>query len=197
MAKNKGERRGKYYTHVEPRLIEIEGWARDGLIDEQIAKNLGVAYSTFRKYRDEHSALSAALKKGKEVVDRQVENAMLKTAMGYAYDETTYVSVEMSQEEYDLIVDVELQKFDKENPNATEDERDLFIMQIPKTKQVIEKVVTKMVKPDTTAQIFWLKNRRPDKWRDKQDIEAKVNHTHNPYQELTVEELKRLAEAGE
>ena len=25
--------------------------------------------------------------------------------------------------------------------------------------------------PDTTAQIFWLKNRRPDRWRDKQDIE--------------------------
>lgn len=23
---------------------------------------------------------------------------------------------------------------------------------------------------DTTAQIFWLKNRRPDKWRDKQDV---------------------------
>lgn len=25
--------------------------------------------------------------------------------------------------------------------------------------------------PDTTAAIFWLKNRRPDLWRDKQDIE--------------------------
>ena len=25
----------------------------------------------------------------------------------------------------------------------------------------------KHIPPDTTAQIFWLKNRRPDRWRDK------------------------------
>ena len=36
---------------------------------------------------------------------------------------------------------------------------------------VVTKVVTKHIVPDTTAQIFWLKNRQPDKWRDKQDIE--------------------------
>lgn len=36
---------------------------------------------------------------------------------------------------------------------------------------VVTKEVTKEVLPDTTAQIFWLKNRRPDRWRDKQDIE--------------------------
>ena len=73
----------KYDTHVKPKMIEIEGWARDGLIDEQIAKNLGVAYSTFRKYRDENKALSAALKRGKEVVDREVENALLDKALGF------------------------------------------------------------------------------------------------------------------
>jgi ATP-dependent Zn protease len=31
--------------------------------------------------------------------------------------------------------------------------------------------VRKYSKPNTTAQIFWLKNRRVDKWRDKQDVE--------------------------
>src|SRR5690606_41175172 len=74
MTKGKGGRKSKYHTHVEPRLKEIEAWARDGLTDEQIAKNLGVAYSTFRKYKDEYPAFSAALKKGKEVVDIEVEN---------------------------------------------------------------------------------------------------------------------------
>lgn len=29
------------------------------------------------------------------------------------------------------------------------------------------KTVTKQVVPDVLAQIFWLKNRRPDKWREK------------------------------
>jgi len=87
MTKGKGGRKSKYHTHVEPRLKEIEAWARNGLTDEQIAKNLGVAYSTFRKYKDEYPAFSAALKKGKEVVDIEVENALLKRALGYEYEE--------------------------------------------------------------------------------------------------------------
>ena len=92
MTKGKGGRKSKYHTHVEPRLKEIEAWARDGLTDEQIAKNLGVAYSTFRKYKDEYPAFSAALKKGKEVVDIEVENALLKRALGYEYEEVkTYI----------------------------------------------------------------------------------------------------------
>lgn len=48
----------------------------------------------------------------------------------------------------------------------------------------VTKVVTKQVIPDTTAQIFWLKNRRPDKWRDKQDVNANVE----------VEDLSALAD---
>ena len=81
--------KSKYETNVLPKLFLIECWARDGLTDEQIAKNLGVAYSSFRKYRDNNVALSAALKKGKEVIDCEVENALLKRAMGYSYTETT------------------------------------------------------------------------------------------------------------
>ena len=81
------KKRGKYYTEVEPRLAEIEGWARQGLIDKQIAKNLGVGYSTFRNYKDIHQALQASLKKGKEVIDIEVENALLKRALGYEYEE--------------------------------------------------------------------------------------------------------------
>lgn len=160
--KNRGGRRGKYYTHVEPKLIEIEGWARDGLIDKQIAQNLGVAYSTFRKYRDEHPALSAALKNGKEVIDRQVENALLKRTLGYSYDEVTRERI-----------------FREE----------LGIHEI-----VVTKIVKKEVNPDTTAQIFWLKNRKPADWRDKKEIDNNVNLTHNPFEELTTEELRKLAE---
>ena len=36
---------------------------------------------------------------------------------------------------------------------------------------VVTKEVTKEVVPDTTAQIFWLKNRKPNEWRDKQNVE--------------------------
>lgn len=80
--------KGKYADWLTPEgLLKIEGWARDGLTDEQIAQNMGIAYSTFRIWRDKFSAISAVLKKGKEVVDRQVENALLKRALGYEYEE--------------------------------------------------------------------------------------------------------------
>ena len=156
------KRRGKYYTHVEPKLIEVEGWARDGLIDKQIAQNLGVAYSTFRKYRDDYPALSAALKNGKEVVDRHVENALLKRALGYSYEEITRERI--------------------------------FREELGVHEMAVTKVVTKEVNPDTTAQIFWLKNRKPTDWRDKKEIDNNVNLTHNPFEELTTEELRKLAE---
>ncbi len=127
---SKKKRKTKYHTHVEPRLFEIECWARDGMIDEDIAKKLGVAYSTFRKYRDDQSALSAALKKGKAVIDYEVENALLKRALGFHYVE------ELASPMGDVVE------------------------------------VTRYEKPDVTAAIFWLKNRKPNTWRNKEQIEV-------------------------
>ena len=89
-------------------------------------------------WKDKYPDISDTLKKGKDVVDRQVENALLKRALGYEYTEVT--------REY-----------------------------IPEVGEVtVTKEVTKQVVPDTTAQIFWLKNRKPDKWRDKQEYEDRT-----------------------
>ena len=101
--------KGKYEKWLkEENLLLLEGWARDGLTDEQIAKNIGITVSTFYEWKKKYSEISESLKKGKEVVDYQVENALLLSALD----------------------------------------------------------------GNTTAQIFWLKNRRPDKWRDKPKDEA-------------------------
>src|SRR5699024_6269537 len=56
------------------------------------------------------------------------------------------------------------------------------------------KKVKKFMKPDTTAQIFWLKNRKPNYWRDKQDLthEGEIE-VKNSFEELSDEELKKLA----
>ena len=100
--------------------------------------------------------ISDALKKGKEVIDRQVENALLKRALGYEYVETT---------------------------------KELTDLGLTVTKQV-----TKQVAPDTTAQIFWLKNRKPQEWRDKKETEVTGNlNVNNPFSDLSVEELRKLA----
>lgn len=152
--------KSKYESIVKPKLIVIEGWARNGLTIEQIAKNLGISKVTFYKYMNEHIELSEHLKKGKEVVDIEVENALLKRALGYKYEEVT-------------------KELLKNKKTGKEELR-------------VTKVVTKEVQPDTTAQIFWLKNRRPEDWRDKKDIEHSGN-IKNPYENLSTEDLLKIA----
>ena len=100
--------KGKYQKWLEPESLQLlEGWARDGLTDEHIAENMGISVSTLYEWKNKYSEISESLKKGKEVVDYEVENALLSSALA----------------------------------------------------------------GNTTAQIFWLKNRRPDKWRDKPHID--------------------------
>lgn len=127
--------RGKFeYWLTEDGLMLLEGWARDGLVDEQIAHNMGIATGTLYDWKKKFYEISEALKKGKEIVDIQVENALLKRALGYEYDE---------------------QRIEKSDKDGT---------------KIIQTV--KHVPGDVTAQIYWLKNRRPDKWRDKPAIDA-------------------------
>jgi hypothetical protein len=124
---------GKYKKWLEPEnLLKLEAWARDGLINEQIAKNMGITRETLRVWSNTFPAISDAIKKGKEVVDIEVENAMVKRALGYEIEEIKTVI--------------------EQEPNGSKKTR-------------IEKV-KKHVAPDVTAQIFWLKNRRRDRWMD-------------------------------
>nr|DAV27953.1 MAG TPA: terminase small subunit [Caudoviricetes sp.] len=128
--------KSKYETDVKPRLVEIEAWKRDGLTDEQICKNLGIVKDTFYKYKEKYTDFSDALKKGKEVADIEVENALFKRAIGYTYKEVT-----------------------KE------------VKDIDGKKSTFIKEVTKVVPGDVAAQIFWLKNRKSNNWKDKRENE--------------------------
>ncbi len=84
--------RGKYQEWLtDEGLLRLEAWARDGLTDEQIAKNMGISRSTLNEWKKKYSDISDTLKRGKEIVDTQVENALLKRALGYKYTETKTV----------------------------------------------------------------------------------------------------------
>ena len=108
--------KGKYeYWLTEDGLTLLEGWARDGLTDEQLAHNCGITAATLYEWKNRFPEISEALKKGKEVVDYEVENALLNKALS----------------------------------------------------------------GDITASIFWLKNRRPDKWRDKPPQDTGQEKTNN------------------
>lgn len=76
--------KGKYAEWLEKdNLIRLEGWARDGLTDEQIAHNMGINTSTLYDWKNKYSEIRETLKKTKEIVDMEVENALLKSAHGY------------------------------------------------------------------------------------------------------------------
>lgn len=143
----------------QDKLTLLEGWARNGLTDEQIANNIGISRSTLFEWRKNNQDISNALKKGKEVVDIEVENALLKRALGYTYKEVTKEQVK--------------------NPTTGQYE------------MMITKEVTKEVQPDTTAQIFWLKNRRKQQWRDK--IEHDVDNTEVTKLDELLKEIKKDA----
>ena len=115
------------------KLLLLEDWARQGLFDAQIAKNMGISEATLYRYKANHPEIKEALRKGKEVVDIEVENAMLKRALGYT-------------------ITINEQKVDKDG-YVHDLKRDVHIP------------------GDVTAQIFWLKNRRRQQWRDKVEVE--------------------------
>ena len=131
-------RKGKYHEWItEDGLTKLRGWARDGLIDTQIAHNIGIAVGTLYDWKNRYPELDEALKQGKEVIDIQVENALLKRALGYEYEETKQII-----------------------------EKD----EMGKDRKRVEKI-GKVALPDTTAQIFWLKNRKPEQWRDRHNVD--------------------------
>lgn len=68
-------------------LLELESWARDGLTDEQIANNIGIARTTLYDWKNKYKDIADALKKGKRPVDVEVENTLLRVIHGYEYEE--------------------------------------------------------------------------------------------------------------
>lgn len=145
----------KYEKWLESdNLILLEGWARDGLSREQIAHNMGINRKTLAEWEKKYTPISNTLKKGREVVDLEVENALLKRALGCKQKKK--VTIEKITEK------------GKEIETKTEE------IELP---------------GDTTAQIFWLKNRRPDKWKDrpKSDIDTME-------QEVRIEQMKTVIE---
>ena len=133
---------GKYNEWRTPDgLTLLRGWARNGLSNEQIAHNIGIAPQTLYEWVKKYPDIGEAIKKNKEVVDIEVENALHKRAIGYSYDEVTR----------------------ERRVNKATGEEEL----------VITKRITKHMPADVAAQIFWLKNRRPEYWRDR--IEQKVD----------------------
>lgn len=121
-------------------LLTLEGWARDGLNDEQIAHNIGIATGTLYEWKNRFPELAEAIKKGKRPVDVQVENALYRSALGFK--QTIRKPIKLRRKDGSEYIGY--------------GEEEIY------------------VPPNITAQIFWLKNRKPEFWRDKPVAPVKV-----------------------
>ena len=112
------------YAKIAKKMCEL------GATDFDIVEALGIARSTFYKWRNDHKPFSDALKVGKTVSDDRVEMSLYRKAVGFEYE-----AVKIFQFQGEEVI-------------------------VP---------YTEVVAPDTTAAIFWLKNRKPDQYRANPD----------------------------
>lgn len=82
-------RKGKYAEwFTEEGLKIVRGWARDGYSDVQIAKNIGISCSTYYDWKTRNPEFSEAIKRGRAPVIVDLEDALYRAGMGFAYKET-------------------------------------------------------------------------------------------------------------
>ena len=138
--KKQGGRKSAYAEKVLPKLELVEGWARDGLSEKDIAHNLGIALSTLSEYKKKFSEFSEAIKKGKEISDYIAENRLFKKVCGFS---------KMIKKPFKVktpVIKNGIKIADKEEIVTVEEE-----VYFP---------------PDLGAIVFYLKNRLPEKWSD-------------------------------
>ena len=114
-----------------------------GADDKALAEFFKVGEKTINNWKKAYPAFLGAVKTGKDIFDSEkVEASLLKRAIGYKYDEIHKEAVYVQRDGLRIY----------EEAYQT-------------------RIITKEVAPDVTAQIFWLKNRQKNRWRDRQEVE--------------------------
>lgn len=168
-ATNKGGRPTAY----DPKFVAIAGrlCSEKGYTDKNLAAHFKVSESTINSWKSRFPEFLESLKKGKDEFDSQVvEQSLLKSATGYIYVETTR----------------EPSKGDEFGEGGEADTQTLMVT----------KTVRKHISGDVTAQIFWLKNRKPARWSDKKEIDHRVAIDDELSDEDIFQILKRAREVG-
>lgn len=150
----------------EENLKKLTEWGKLGLLDTQIAKNMGISIASYYIYKKKFPEIQEAINEGKQVVDLEVENALLKKCFGYSV--TVKKTFKVRNVKYN-----ELGKKIEENEELVEGTDEVY------------------VPADTTAQIFWLKNRKPKEWREKVQVENENENQTTVINDL-VEALKNV-----
>lgn len=153
--------KSKYESHVAPYLDKIALWAEKGASQAEIAKKLKLAVSTFKLYLSKgekgeapYTDLSDCFRRACEAPDDEVEASLYKLCNGYNAPVAKNFKVK------EVIYDPDTGRKIKE----------------------VEKLVVGIdevhVQANVTAQMFWLANRRSDRWKYKPQ-ETESTETEN------------------
>lgn len=115
-----------------------------GATDAQLANFFNVCVATINNWKNDFPEFLDSVKKGKEIADAKVARMLFDRATGAVIKTQQAIKIKDSQ-------------FNSEGRKVSEEER----------IEVVDLV--QEVPPDTTAAIFWLKNRNPEMWRDKRE----------------------------
>ena len=134
--------RNKYDSHVAPFLDKIAKWAEQGASQSEIAGKLHLAVSTFKLYLSKGEKGEAPYSDLTDCFRKAVEvpDDNVEAAM---YKRACGISYD--ERTYELVKDAETGEFVERC-----------------TKRVV-----KFIPPDPTSCMFWLANRRPDRWKYK------------------------------
>lgn len=157
------------WVENEENLVVLTAWARAGLTDEEISRQIGISRSTLAEWKKKFTQIREALSTGKEFADRLVENSLFKMTQGFFVKETKGLKVK--NVEYDPETGKRLSE--KENVVMVEERH--------------------YIEPDFKAVAFWLKNRKPDIWKEKV-VENAVDEEGTGIVILTTEEARQLSE---
>ncbi len=156
----------KEWAENEKNLTVLSAWARAGMTDEQIAKQIGISRSTFAEWKKKHDSIREAVEQGSEFADRLVENSLYQMTQGFKV--TVRKAFKVKDVEY------ENGKRVKETERLETAEEDEYI------------------KPDVRAIMFYLENRMPERWRKKvQEISADDEGTSGIVV-ITAEQVEQL-----
>lgn len=117
-----------------------------GHTDAEMAEFFEVDVSTIHRWKIDYPEFCDSIKKGKEIADMDVAVKLLERAKGATVMRQQAIKMKDVQ-------------YSNDGKKISEEER----------IEVVDLVHQEA--PDTTALIFWLKNRKSSQWKDKQDIQ--------------------------
>lgn len=149
----KGGRKPYYeILDIRNKLESIRGWCKEGSTDVEISKMLGISTTLYYEWKKDKVEFAETIKKGKDIANGELLNSAFKQSTGY------YVPT---------VVVVKLKKVARNADGSI-----LLVAGKPIFEEMAEGFpTTEYIPPNPTMNIFMLKNRMPEKYKDKHEVE--------------------------